>query len=251
MQNFFMETSAVQDGFIRLAGQDVNHMKNALRMKPGEMVNIHDGQGVSYKCRIAAYEDKEAVLEIVETENEDTELPSAVYLFQGLPKGDKMEWIVQKASELGAVGVIPFAAGRSVVRLDEKKAEKKTARWQAIAKSAAQQCGRAVIPEVSRPVSFAEALRQAEKLDLILIPYELERGMKETAEIIRSIRPGQSVGVFIGPEGGFDAEEVEQAKTSGARPVSLGSRILRTETAGLTALSILMYHLESEGHNLK
>ena len=146
-----------------------------------------------------------------------------------------MEWIVQKAVELGAAGIIPFAAGRSVVRLDEKKAEKKTVRWQAIARSAAQQCGRAVIPEVNRPVPFAEALRQASELDVILIPYELERGMEETAEIIRNI----------------DAGEIEQAKAAGARPVSLGSRILRTETAGVTALSILMYHLESQGHNLK
>ena len=251
MQNFFVETSAVQDGVIRLCGGDVNHMKNVLRMKPGETVRIQNGQGISYTCRISGYEGQEAVLEIVEAEISDTELPSEIYLFQGLPKGDKMEWIVQKAVELGAAGVIPFAAGRSVVRLDEKKAEKKADRWQAIAKSAAEQCGRAVIPEVSRPVSFAEALKQAAGLDVILIPYELERGMKQTADIIRGIRPGQSVGIFIGPEGGFDAAEIERAQESGARPVSLGSRILRTETAGLTALSILMYHLESEGHNLK
>ena len=104
---------------------------------------------------------------------------------------------------------------------------------------------------MNRPVPFAEALRQASELDVILIPYELERGMEETAEIIRNIRPGQPVGIFIGPEGGFDAGEIEQAKAAGARPVSLGSRILRTETAGVTALSILMYHLESQGHNLK
>ena len=223
MQNFFVEISSVQDGIIRLSGADVNHMKNVLRMKPGEQVQIQDGLGITYTCRISGYEDREAVLEILETKAADTELPSALYLFQG----------------------------RSVVRLDEKKAEKKTARWQAIARSAAEQCGRAVIPEVSRPVSFAEALKQASELDVILIPYELERGMEETAEIIRNIRPGQSVGIFIGPEGGFDAEEVEKAKAAGARPVSLGSRILRTETAGVTALSILMYHLESQGHNLK
>ena len=251
MQNFFIETSPAEDGIIRLSGADVNHMKNVLRMKPGELVQIQDGQGITYTCRISGYEDREAVLEILETKAADTELPSALYLFQGLPKGDKMEWIVQKAVELGAAGIIPFAAGRSVVRLDEKKAEKKTARWQAIARSAAEQCGRAVIPEVSRPVSFAEALKQASELDVILIPYELERGMEETAEIIRNIRPGQSVGIFIGPEGGFDAEEVEKAKAAGARPVSLGSRILRTETAGIAALSILMYHLESQGHNVK
>ena len=145
----------------------------------------------------------------------------------------------------------PLRGGKIRCASGREKAEKKTARWQAIARSAAEQCGRAVIPEVSRPVSFAEALKQASELDVILIPYELERGMEETAEIIRNIRPGQSVGIFIGPEGGFDAEEVEKAKAAGARPVSLGSRILRTETAGVTALSILMYHLESQGHNLK
>lgn len=251
MQNFFVEISAVQDGLIRLSGSDVNHMKNVLRMKPGEMVRIQDGQGISYTCRILGYEEKEAVLEIQKTETADTELPSDIWLFQGLPKGDKMDWIVQKAVELGALRIVPFAAGRSVVRLDEKKREKKTARWQAIAKSAAQQCGRAVIPQVSSPVSFSEALDQASGLDVVLIPYELEKGMRGTAERIGSIRPGQRIGVFIGPEGGFDAEEIEKAKAMGACPVSLGSRILRTETAGLTALSILMYHLESEGHNLK
>ena len=149
MQNFFVEISSVQDGIIRLSGADVNHMKNVLRMKPGEQVQIQDGLGITYTCRISGYEDREAVLEILETKAADTELPSALYLFQGLPKGDKMEWIVQKAVELGAAGIIPFAAGRSVVRLDEKKAEKKTVRWQAIARSAAQQCGRAVIDRKS------------------------------------------------------------------------------------------------------
>ena len=251
MQRFFVTPDQVGEDKIRIQGSDVNHMKNVLRMRPGEEVMVSDGNNRQYRCRVEDYPDGEAVLAILEAGLVDTELPSRIYLFQGLPKQEKMEWIVQKAVELGAAGIIPFAAGRSVVRLDEKKAEKKTARWQAIARSAAEQCGRAVIPEVSRPVSFAEALKQASELDVILIPYELERGMEETAEIIRNIRPGQSVGIFIGPEGGFDAEEVEKAKAAGARPVSLGSRILRTETAGVTALSILMYHLESQGHNLK
>ena len=246
MQQFFAEPSWIRENKIYMQGADVNHIKNVLRMKPGEDVRVSDGRGKAYLCCIHSYEEQTAVLDILKELAPDTELPSRIVLFQGLPKGDKMEWIVQKAVELGAAGIIPFAAGRSVVRLDEKKAEKKTVRWQAIARSAAQQCGRAVIPEVSRPVSFAEALKQASELDVILIPYELERGMEETAEIIRNIRPGQSVGIFIGPEGGFDAEEVEKAKAAGARPVSLGSRILRTETAGLTMLSILMYEFEED-----
>ena len=156
-----------------------------------------------------------------------------------------MEWIVQKAVELGAYRVVPFAAKRSVVRLDEKKAAKKQARWQLIAKGAAEQSGRGIIPEVGAACSFAEALRMAGELDVVLLPYELEEGMKETARILEEIAPGQSVGIFIGPEGGFEEEEVEQAKRAGAHAVTLGKRILRTETAGLTALSILMYHLES------
>ena len=124
MQNFFVEISSVQDGIIRLSGADVNHMKNVLRMKPGEQVQIQDGLGITYTCRISGYEDREAVLEILEAKAADTELPSALYLFQGLPKGDKMEWIVQKAVELGAAGIIPFAAGRSVGRLEEEKGER-------------------------------------------------------------------------------------------------------------------------------
>ena len=188
MQQFFAEPSWIEENRILMRGADVNHMKNVLRMKPGEDVRINDGAGKTYLCCISAYEEQTAVLDILKELDSDTELPSRIVLFQGLPKGDKMEWIVQKAVELGAAGIIPFAAGRSVVRLDEKKAEKKTARWQAIARSAAEQCGRAVIPEVSRPVSFAEALKQASELDVILIPYELERGMEETAEIIERIK---------------------------------------------------------------
>ena len=166
-------------------------------------------------------------------------------MFQGLPKGDKMEWIVQKAVELGAYSVVPFAARRSVVKLDEKKAAKKQARWQAIAKGAAEQSGRGIVPEIQSVQTLGEALKTAEELDVILIPYELEEGMKETTRVIENIEPGQSVGIFIGPEGGFEEEEVELAKAAGAYPVTLGKRILRTETAGLTALSILMYYLES------
>ena len=135
-------------------------------------------------------------------------------------------------------------------KLDEKKAEKKQKRWQAIAKGAAEQSGRSIIPEIKKAVSYEEALRMAAKMDVRLIPYELEKGMEETARVIEGITPGQSVGIFIGPEGGFEESEIEQARAAGAVPVSLGKRILRTETAGLAALSVLMYHLETHGHNL-
>ena len=246
MQQFFVEPSWIKSSRIFVQGSDVNHMKNVLRLKPGEDVRINDGAGKTYLCCVNAYEEQTAVLDILKEVDSDTELPSRIILFQGLPKGDKMDWIVQKAVELGAYGIVPFAAKRSVVKLDEKKAAKKQARWQAIAKSAAEQSGRGIVPEVHTVQAFGEALKTAEELDVLLIPYELEEGMKETVRMIGDIAPGQSVGIFIGPEGGFEEEEVERAKEAGAHPVTLGKRILRTETAGLTALSILMYHLESQ-----
>lgn len=250
MQQFFAEPSRIREGQAVLEGADVNHMKNVLRMRQGEEVKISDGAGKVYRCRVGAYEDGRAVLDILEELETDTELPSEIWLFQGLPKGDKMDWIVQKAVELGVYRIVPFRASRSVVKLDEKKAGKKCGRWQTVAKGAAEQSGRGVIPEVGQVQDFREALRTAGSLDRILIPYELERGMAETVKVIEDIAPGQSVGIFIGPEGGFEKEEIELAVQHGAVPVSLGKRILRTETAGLTALSILMYHLESRNHSL-
>lgn len=245
MQQFFAEPSWIRENKIFMQGSDVNHIRNVLRMKPGEDVRVNDGRGKTYLCCISSYEEQTAVLDILKKLDSDTELPSRIILFQGLPKGDKMEWIVQKAVELGAYSIVPFAAKRSVVKLDEKKAAKKRARWQLIAKGAAEQSGRGIIPEVSTVRTFAEALGMAGDLDVVLIPYELEEGMKETARVLENIECGQSVGIFIGPEGGFEEEEVERAKEAGAYAITLGKRILRTETAGLTTLSVLMYHLES------
>ena len=229
MQHFFVTPEQVQDNYIYIEGSDVNHMKNVLRMHIGEEARISDGNNVSYRCRIDHYADGQAVLEILETYPVDTELASNIYLFQGLPKQDQ---------------VIPVATKRAVVKLDEKKAAKKILRWQQIAESAAKQAGRGYIPEIRPVMNYREALKYAESLDVVLIPYELAEGMSETKEILRKIQPGQSVGVFIGPEGGFEVDEVEMAIEAGAKAITLGKRILRTETAGLTTLSILMFHLE-------
>ena len=244
MQHFFVTPSQVTGDRIIIKGSDVNHMKNVLRMHLGEEVTISDGNNKQYLCRIEGYEDAEAILEIVEEQESDTELPSRIYLFQGLPKQDKMELIVQKAVELGAYQVIPVSTKRCVVKLDDKKAKKKVERWQQIAESAAKQAGRGCIPEVHDIMSFKQALEYSQELDVVLIPYELAEGLKETKELIQSIRPGQSVGIYIGPEGGFEREEVEYAIENGAKAITLGKRILRTETAGLTTLSVLMFHLE-------
>lgn len=246
MQNFFVYDWQVQGDMVTIEGTDVNHIVNVLRMKVGEEVSVHDDVNRKYLCRIAELQEDKVCLSILEQQASDTELPCRIYLFQGLPKGDKMEWIIQKGVELGAYAIVPVATKRAVVKLDEKKAQKKVARWNSIAESAAKQSGRGMIPEVLPVMKFAEALQFAEDLDLNLIPYEKAEGIADTKQRIAEIRPGQSIGIFIGPEGGFEEAEVEMAKEMQAVPVTLGRRILRTETAGMTMLSILMYHLESE-----
>lgn len=246
MYQFFVTPDQVQDTKIRIEGNDVNHIRNVLRMRCMDQVEISDGNNKKYLCQIIELSKDEVILEIIEELATDVELPSRIYLFQGLPKSDKMELIVQKAVELGVYEVIPVATKRAVVKLDEKKAQKKVERWNGIAEGGAKQSGRDRVPEVTRVMSFREALDYAKQLDVVLIPYELAEGMEETRRIIESICPGQTVGVFIGPEGGFDKEEVLLAMEQKAQPITLGKRILRTETAGLTTLSILMYHLERD-----
>lgn len=246
MQNFFVYDWQVQGDTVTIEGADVNHIVNVLRMKVGEEVSVHDDVNRKYLCRIAELQEDKVCLSILEQQASDTELPCRIYLFQGLPKGDKMEWIIQKGVELGAYAIVPVTTKRAVVKLDEKKAQKKVSRWNSIAESAAKQSGRGMIPEVLPVMKFAEALEFAKDLDLNLIPYEKAEGIADTKQRIAEIRPGQSIGIFIGPEGGFEEAEVEMAKEKRAIPVTLGRRILRTETAGMTMLSILMYHLESE-----
>lgn len=244
MHRFFIQHSQIQGSRLYVEGTDVNHIKNVLRMKRGDQVMVSDGEGMQYLCALESFTDGLVWFEIVDTWKENRELSSKLYLFQGLPKSDKMELIIQKATELGVYEVVPVVTGRTVVRLDEKKAQKKTARWNAIAESAAKQSGRSRIPRVREAMIFSEALASAGELDVLLIPYEKAEGMEATRQVIEGIRPGQSVGIFIGPEGGFEEAEVEQAVALGAAPVTLGRRILRTETAGFVMLSMLLYHLE-------
>lgn len=253
MYHFFVEPGQVHGDTIEILGGDVNHMKNVLRMKAGEEITVSDGFGHEYLCRVEELAEDRVETTVLERREVSAELPSRLVLFQCLPKGDKMELIIQKAVELGAETIVPVASRRCVVKLDAKKEENKRRRWQAIAESAAKQSGRAIVPQVSRVKSFAEAVQQAGELDVGLLPYECadellsgegKSAMDRTRELLDSIRKGQSVGVFIGPEGGFEKAEVELAMAGGVRPVTLGKRILRTETAGLCMLSVLMFRLE-------
>ena len=246
MHHFFADPSQVAEDTVTITGPDVNHMKNVLRMKPGEALLVSDGTGNDYQCEIDRLEADRAVVRICQAFCSQMELPSRIWLFQGLPKADKLEFIIQKAVELGAEAVVPVATKNAVVRLDEKKAQSKRKRWQSIAESAAKQSKRSRIPSVETVMSLKEAFGfiKEQGFDLCLIPYEQAQGMETMKEALAQVSSGQSIAVFIGPEGGFDESEIKLALEHGVRPVSLGKRILRTETAGLAILSALMMKLE-------
>jgi len=245
MYQFFVEPHQISDKTVRIEGQDVNHIKNVLRMKIGEELSVSNGvDGKEYRCGIVAMDEECITCELRFIKEDGVELPSEVYLFQGLPKADKMELIIQKAVELGVHTVVPVATKRCVVKLDDKKARQKIARWQGIAEAAAKQSKRRIVPEVKEVMSFKEALNFVKDFEVKLIPYELAEDMSKTKEIISALQPGQRIAIFIGPEGGFEETEVQVAMDSRVEPITLGKRILRTETAGFTVLSWVMYQLE-------
>lgn len=245
MYQFFVEPHQISDKVVRIEGADVNHIKNVLRMKIGEELSVSNGvDGKEYRCGIVAMDEECITCELRFIKEDGVELPSQVYLFQGLPKADKMELIIQKAVELGVHAVVPVSTKRCVVKLDDKKAKSKIARWQGISEAAAKQSKRRIVPEVMDVMSFKEALNFVKDFEIKLIPYELAEDMSKTKEIIDAFQPGQQMAIFIGPEGGFEEAEVEAAMNAGVQPITLGKRILRTETAGFTILSWIMYKLE-------
>lgn len=244
MHRFFVEPGNIGEKEIVITGADVNHIRNVLRMRTEEEVLIADGQGAEYRCKLIELSENEVRAQILWKLDGNAELASAITLFQGLPKSDKMDLIVQKCVELGVDRIVPVSTKRAVVKLDAKKEQTRLKRWNTISESAAKQSGRGVIPEVSGVMSFEKALEEAKKLEVLLIPYERAEHMAETRRVMGEIRPGQSVGVFIGPEGGFEESEVEEAVAAGARAITLGRRILRTETAGLAVMAMLGYLLE-------
>lgn len=247
MNRFFVDDpGAFSDRSVVITGEDVNHVKNVLRLKENDELIVSDGRGRDYHCRISGITNEEVVADICDICDNFSELSTEITLFQGFPKGDKMELIIQKTVELGVTRIVPVMTKRTVVKLDDKKAKKKTERYNMIAESAAKQSGRGMIPEVTMPVSFAEAVSMAEKLDMNIIPYEEAEGVEYSRNIIKSIKGKKSLGIFIGPEGGFAREEVEKALDAGASAITLGHRTLRTETAGMAVISIIMFELEED-----
>lgn len=243
MFNFFANEENRRGAQYFIEGADYNHIKNVLRMGVGDTCLI-SCEGRSDLCKISDFADNVVVLDILEENCSDTELPVKIYLFQGLPKGDKFEFIIQKSVELGVYAIVPVQMAHCVVKLDDKKAKQKQTRWQSISESAAKQSKRNIIPEVLEVCSFNNALEFAKTLDLILVPYENEKGMESTLCALKKLKQVKSVGIFIGSEGGFSEAEIEKALNSGAEVISLGKRILRTETAAVTAVSMCMLSVE-------
>ena len=242
MYNFFVD-SQQQNGRYQIMGGDYNHIINVLRMGVGERFLV-SFDGKSDLCELESFDGASVIARILEENYQNTELPLKIYLFQGLPKSDKMEWIIQKAVELGVYAVVPTEMSRCVVKLDEKKKQSKVARWQSISESAAKQSKRNYIPQICNVVSYQQALQMAKDLDLLLVPYENKDGMKSTVQALEKLQNCRSVGILIGSEGGFDELEIDLAKEAGGEIISLGKRILRTETAAITSVGLCMMHVE-------
>ena len=246
MLHLFADPSDVQDELLTITGPEVNHIRNVMRLKPGEEISVSiGGDGKEYRYGIESYTEDSVLCRLRFVKDKEVELPVKVLLFQGLPKADKMDLIVQKAVELGVYEIVPVMMKRCVVKLsEEKKIQKKTQRWQAIAESAAKQCDRGIVPVVHAPVTMEQAFDMASTLEYNMIPYELQDGIQVSRQIVEEACSRQSVGIFIGPEGGLEKDEVEKAMEIGVKPITLGKRILRTETAGMALISIMMFQLQ-------
>lgn len=244
MHRFYVDSDSIYDDKIFISGTDVNHIRNVLRMSNGDRIVVNDKKGMDYYCIIDGISEAEVIATVESVCKSEAELPVKLYLFQALPKSDKMELIIQKAVELGVYEIIPVETKRCVVKLDKgARQKKKLDRWRAIAESAAKQSGRGIIPEVKELMTYRDALDYAEKLNYNIIPYENAEGMEHSRTVLREAVQGDSIGIFIGPEGGYEEYEIEAAVKCGCNIISLGKRILRTETAGMCILSIIMFEL--------
>ena len=244
MFNFFSKNKCIDERYY-LDGNDYNHIVNVLRFKVGEKFLV-SFDGKSDLCSLESFSDNQVVCKVEQENYNDTSLPISIYLFQGLIKGDKMDFVVQKAVELGVDCIVPVQMARSIVKLDDKKKVERQKRLGAIALSAAKQSKRNAVPEVYNVLNFNQAVDFAKaSLDCILVPYECHNGMQSTLSALKGLKAGSKVGIFIGPEGGFEQKEIDLITNNGGVTISLGKRILRAETASLTALSMCMLYAET------
>ena len=238
MARFFVAPEEMKDDRIILTGENAQHAK-VLRLKAGETVLVCDGQGMECLCEVESLTNQEVELAVTERRVSATEAAVKVSVYMAFPKADKLEHVIQKATELGAYEIVAFPSGRCISKPDDKSLKKKLERWQKIAASAAEQSGRGVIPEVIALPSYAAAMERAAKADKALMFYENEHAT--TLRMALEQGSFQTVSLLTGPEGGLEEKEVEQARNAGLQVCTLGSRILRCETAPLCALSAVMY----------
>lgn len=245
MPKFFIEANQMQENKITLLGEDVNHIANVLRKKVGDEINICNiSTSENFLCQIEEISKNFIVCQKQEKLQTDTEPNTEITIFQGLPKAEKMELIIQKCTELGAKYFVPVQMERCVVKLDSKSQAKKIERWNKIAETAAKQSGRNFIPKVENLINLQNLLNLIQKYDIVLLAYENEENFtfKEAIQTLKN-RDNLKVGIIIGPEGGIDIKEVKQLEEAGAKIITLGKRILRTETVALAMTSIIMYEL--------
>ena len=242
MPRFFVNSESISDGRLEIRGEDAFHIARALRMAVGDGITVADTDGRVHTCRLLKIRDDAVLCEITGTADSESESPVHIRLYMAYPKSDKLEVIVQKAVELGAAEIIPFTSSRCIKRPVAEKEERQTARLNRIAEEAAKQCGRSVLPKISRPKDFLTAMREASEAELALICYEGEDGLSIKDALPNT--PPKTLSVVVGSEGGFSAEEAESAVSLGLRSVTLGKRILRCETAPSFALSVISYLYE-------
>ncbi|HPZ53798.1 MAG TPA: 16S rRNA (uracil(1498)-N(3))-methyltransferase [Bacillota bacterium] len=245
LRRFFVTPEAIAGNTFTITGADAKHIASVLRMGRGDQIELVVGDGRSCTATIVSASPFQITGEIVSTSICSNEPEVLISLIQCLPKGDKMDLVVQKCVEIGVTSIVPAISDRTVVRLQTERAQKKAARWRRIAEEACKQCGRSSLPTISDVISFEDAVRSAPPDSLKLIPYELESERSLKQQLEKS--DPTSVVVCIGPEGGFSQDEVSFAESHGFIPVTLGNRILRTETAGLVVAACILYHMDELG----
>ncbi|WP_440895890.1 16S rRNA (uracil(1498)-N(3))-methyltransferase [Amphibacillus sp. Q70] len=247
MQRYFVEPNNWFEQHVKIDSDDYHHIVHVMRMKLGDEVICNHPSGEAYRCLIEEISNGNVQLLILDKLKNQVELPVNVTLIQGLPKGDKLEWVVQKTTELGVKRIIPLACDRSIVKWDDKKSVKKIQRLQKIAKEASEQAHRTVQPVIETPYSLKQLISADQSFDHKFVAYEETTRKAETQKIsyyLEHIEPDQSIAIVIGPEGGLTETEIDQLYQSDFKPIRLGPRILRTETAPLYALSALSYYFE-------
>ncbi len=245
MQKFFVKNNQIEENIINIIEEDVNHIINVLRLKREDEIQICNQETAkNYIAKIVQYDKEKVVCKIEREIKSEVEPKVNVTLYQGLPKADKMELIIQKTTEIGIKRIIPVSMERSIVKLNEKDSKKKIQRWQKIAEVAAKQSKRDKIPQIEDVINISKIYSNINEYDIFIVAYENEKQIK-LKEILKKYNSAKNIAVLIGPEGGIEEKEIEKLKQSGATTVSLGSTILRTETAPIVITSNILYELEN------